>query len=139
MKKFISLALLCLISIGCFAQSMGIPFYDRQGREFVVYAPSGQFSYSLYEGDYITRDYEGRVTCVGNTYISYNYYDQVSCIGDIYISYDSYGRVVQVGGLFLSYDYNGNITNTSGRVRNNSNGGQNNGYYIKQSTVRRNW
>ena len=118
---------------------MGIRFNDRQGREFFVYAPSGQFSYSLYEGDYITRDYEGRVTCVGNTYISYNNNDQVSYIGDIYISYDSYGRVVQVGGLFLTYDYNGNITNTSGRVRNNSHGGQNNGYYIKQSTVKRNW
>lgn len=139
MKKTILMALLCFLSISSFAQSMGIRFNDRQGREFVVYAPSGQFSYSLYEGDYITRDYEGRVTCVGNTYISYNYYDQVSCIGDIYISYDSDGRVVQVGGLFLTYDYNGNITNTSGRVRNNSSGGQNSGYYIKQSTVKRNW
>ena len=139
MKKTILMALLCFLSISSFAQSMGIRFNDRQGREFVVYAPSGQFSYSMYEGDYITRDYEGRVTCVGNTYISYNYYDQVSCIGDVYISYDSYGRVVQVGGLFLSHDYNGNITNTSGRVRNNSSGGQNSGYYIKQSTVKRNW
>ena len=36
-------------------------------------------------------------------------------------------------------DSNGNITNTSGRVRNNSSGGQNSGYYIKQSTVKRNW
>ena len=139
MKRLITIFLITATSLGAFAQSMGIRFNDRQGREFVVYAPSGQFSYSLYEGDYITRDYEGRVTCVGNTYISYNYYDQVSCIGDIYISYDSYGRVVQVGGLFLSYDYNGSITNTSGRVRNNSSGGQNSGYYIKQSTVRRNW
>lgn len=139
MKKFISIALLCFMSIGCFAQNMGIRFNDRQGREFVVYAPSGEFAYSMFEGDHISRDYEGRVTCVGNTYISYNNYDQVSCIGDIYISYDSYGRVVQVGGLFLTYDYNGNITNTSGRVRNNSSGGQNSGYYIKQSTVKRNW
>ena len=32
MKKFIFLVLLCLISIGCFAQSMGIRFNDRQGQ-----------------------------------------------------------------------------------------------------------
>ena len=40
MKKFLSIALLCILSIGAFAQSMGIRFYDRKGREFVVYAPS---------------------------------------------------------------------------------------------------
>ncbi len=117
MKRFVIIALLCLTSIGCFAQSMGIRFYDRQGREFVVYAPSGQFSYSMFEGDYITRDYEGRVTGVGNTYISYNYYGQVTCIGDVYISYDYEGKVTRVGGLYISYDYNGNITRTSGRVK----------------------
>ena len=117
MKKYITMALLCLMSIGCFAQSIGVRFYDRQGREFIVYAPSGQFSYSMFQGDYISRDYEGRVSCVGNTYISYNYSGQVSCIGDIYISYDYSGRVVRVGGLYISYDYNGNITHTSGHVR----------------------
>ena len=117
MKKYIVMALLSLMSIGCFAQSMGIRFYDRQGREFIVYAPYGQFSYSMFQGDYISRDYEGRVSCVGNTYISYNYSGQVSCIGDIYISYDYSGRVVRVGGLYISYDYNGNITHTSGHVR----------------------
>lgn len=117
MKRFITIALLCLISTVSFAQSMGIRFYDRQGREFVVYAPSGQFAYSMFEGDYITRDYEGKVTCVGNTYISYNYYGQVSCIGDVYISYDYSGRVIRVGGLSINYDYNGNITHTSGRVK----------------------
>ena len=120
MKRLITILLITAMSLGAFAQSMGIRFNDRQGREFVVYAPSGQFSYSLYEGDYITRDYEGRVTCVGNTYISYNYYDQVSCIGDIYISYDSFGRVNRVGGLYITYDYNGNISQTSGKVRNNN-------------------
>lgn len=117
MKKYIVMALLSLMSIGCFAQSMGIRFYDRQGRGFIVYAPYGQFSYSMFQGDYISRDYEGRVSCVGNTYISYNYSGQVSCIGDIYISYDYSGRVVRVGGLYISYDYNGNITHTSGHVR----------------------
>ena len=120
MKKLLSIALLCLMSTGGFAQSMGIRFNDRQGREFVVYAPSGEFAYSMFEGDHISRDYEGRVTCVGNTYISYNYYGQVTCIGDIYISYDSFGRVNRVGGLYLTYDYNGNISQTSGRVRNNN-------------------
>lgn len=120
MRRIITILLITAMSLGAFAQSMGIHFNDRQGREFVVYAPSGQFSYSMYDGDYITRDYEGRVTCVGNTYISYNYYDQVSCIGDVYISYDSYGRVVLVGGLFLTYDYNGNISQTTGKVRNSN-------------------
>ena len=105
------------MSLGAFAQSMGIRFNDRQGREFIVYAPSGEFAYSMFEGDHISRDYEGRVTCVGNTYISYNYYGQVTCIGDIYISYDSFDRVNRVGGLYLTYDYNGNISQTTGRVR----------------------
>ncbi len=117
MKKYLLLVVFGLLSIGCFAQSMGIRFYDRQGREFVVYAPSGQFSYSMFEGDYITRDYEGRVTSVGNTYISYNYYGQVTCIGDVYILYDYEGKVTRVGGLYISYDYNGNITHTSEQVK----------------------
>ena len=117
MKKYIVMALLCLMSIGCFAQSMGIRFYDRQGREFIVYAPSGQFSYSMLQGDYVTRDYNGRVSSVGNTYISYNYDGQVISIGDVYLSYDYSGRLIRVGGLSITYDYNGNITHTSGRVR----------------------
>ena len=117
MKKYIVMALLSLMSIGCFAQSMGIRFYDRQGREFVVYAPYGQFSYSVLQGDYISRDYAGRVTYVGNTYISYNYDGQVISIGDVYMSYDYAGRLIRVGGLSITYDYNGNITHTSGRVR----------------------
>ena len=57
MKKLILMFLLGLLSIGCFAQSMGIRFNDRQGREFVVYAPYGQFSYSVLQGDYISREY----------------------------------------------------------------------------------
>ena len=59
MKKLLVLATLCLVSICCYAQSMGIRFYDRQGREFVVYAPSGQFSYSMFEGDNVTRNMNG--------------------------------------------------------------------------------
>ena len=117
MKRLITILLITAMSLGAFAQSMGIRFNDRQGREFIVYAPSGEFAYSMFEGDHISRDYEGRVTCVGSTYISYNYYGQVTCIGDIYISYDSFGRVNRVGGLYLTYDYNGNITQTTGRVR----------------------
>lgn len=117
MKRLILMSLLGLLSIGCFAQSMGIRFNDRQGREFVVYAPYGQFSYSVLQGDYISRDYAGRVTCVGNTYISYNYDGQVISIGDVYMSYDYAGRLIRVGGLSITYDYNGNITHTSGRVR----------------------
>jgi hypothetical protein len=116
MKKILLLATLCCLSIACFAQSMGISFYDRKGREFVIYAPYGNFSYSMYEGDYISRDYNGRVSCVGDTYISYNYNGQVSQIGDVYISYTYDGRLSQVGGLYISYDYNGNIVSTSGRV-----------------------
>lgn len=120
MKRLITILLITAMSLGAFAQSMGIRFNDRQGREFVVYAPSGEFAYSMFEGDHISRDYEGRVTCVGSTYISYNYYGQVTCIGDIYISYDSFGRVNRVGGLYLTYDYNGNISQTSGKVRNSN-------------------
>lgn len=116
MKKLLVLATLCLVSICCYAQSMGIRFHDRQGREFVVYAPSGQFSYSMFQGDSVSRDYEGRVNKVGNTYISYNYNGQVSKIGDIYISYDYNGRVNKVGGLYIQYDYNGNISRTTGSV-----------------------
>lgn len=117
MKKFLVLAAFCLVGICCYAQSMGIRFNDRQGREFVVYAPSGQFSYSMFEGDYISRNMNGDVSQVGNTYISYNMNGQVSSIGDVYISYDLNGRVTSVGGLYISYDFNGNITQTSGRVR----------------------
>ena len=117
MKKFLVLATFCLVTICCYAQSMGIRFYDRQGREFVVYAPSGQFSYSMFEGDHISRNYDGDVSQVGNTFISYNYNGQVSQIGDVYISYDYNGRVKSVGGLYISYDYNGNIQSTTGRVK----------------------
>ena len=117
MKKFLVLATFCLVTICCYAQSMGIRFYDRQGREFVVYAPSGQFSYSMFEGDYVSRNINGKVSQVGNTYISYNINGQVSNIGDVYISYDIYGRVTSVGGLYISYDLNGNITQTNGKVR----------------------
>lgn len=117
MKKYVAMALLCLMSVGVFAQSMGIRFYDRQGREFIVYAPSGQFSYSMFEGDYISRNYEGKVICVGDTYISYDYYGRVIRIGDVYISYDYDGRVIRVGDLYISYDYYGNIIHTSGRVQ----------------------
>lgn len=111
------MAVFCLLSVCCFAQSMGIRFYDKQGREFVVYAPYGQFSYSMFEGDYLSRDYEGRVTRVGDTFISYDYEGRVNRIADIYISYDYDGRVTRVGGLYIHYDYNGNITRTSGSVR----------------------
>ena len=117
MKKIISIVLLCLLSIGAFAESLGIRFYDRRDREFIVYAPSGRFSYTMYEGDYISRDYEGRISRIGDTYISYDYEGRVSRIGDIYISYDYSGRVSRVGGLYISYDYNGNISHTSGRVQ----------------------
>lgn len=117
MKKFLVLATLCLVGICCYAQSMGIRFYDRQGREFVVYAPSGQFSYSMFEGDNVTRNINGDVNQVGRTFISYNMNGQVSSIGDVYISYDIYGRVVSVGGLYIYYDMNGNIQRTSGRVK----------------------
>ena len=117
MKRVLSIALLCILSIGAFAQSMGIRFYDRKGREFVVYAPSGRFSYSMYEGDYISRDLEGRVVRVGDTYITYDLEGRVTRIGDVYISYDFSGRVVGVGDLYITYDYNGNISQTSGRVQ----------------------
>lgn len=117
MRKILFILLLSLLSLGAFAQSMGIRIYDRKDREFVVYAPSGRFSYSMYEGDYISRDYQGRVTCVGDTFISYDYEGRVTRIGDVYISYDYNGRVTRVGGLYISYDYNGNITHTSGRVQ----------------------
>lgn len=117
MKKFLSIALLCLLSIGTFAQSLGIRFYDPKGREFVVYAPSGRFSYTMYENDYISRDYEGRVSRIGDTFISYDYEGRVSRIGDVFVSYDYSGRVTRVGGLYISYDYNGNISHTSGRVQ----------------------
>lgn len=105
------------MSIGAFAQSMEIRFYDHRDREFVVYVPSGRFSYSMYEDDYISRDYEGRVTRVGDTFISYDYEGRVTRIGDVYISYDYNGRVTRVGGLYISYDYNGNITHTSGKAQ----------------------
>ena len=118
MKRVLSIALLCILSIGAFAQSMGIRFYDRKGREFVVYAPSGRFSYSMYEGDYISRDSYGRVISVGDTYITYDYSGRVTCIGDVYISYDYNGRVISVGGLYITYDYDGNIIQTSGKVNN---------------------
>ena len=117
MKKIALMAVFCLLGVCCFAQSMGIRFYDRRGREFVVYAPYGQFSYSMFEGDYLSRDFEGRVTSVGDTHISYNFNGRVTSIGDVHISYDFNGRVTSVGGLYIYYDYNGNITQTSGSVR----------------------
>lgn len=117
MKKLMLIALLSLLYVGGFAQELGISFYDREGREFVVYAPSGRFSYTMYEGDFINRNYFGRIVSIGNTFISYDYQDRVTSIGDVYISYDYSGRVISVGGLFLSYDYNGNIMHTSGSVR----------------------
>ena len=117
MKKLMLIALLSLLGVGAFAQELGISFYDRSGREFVVYAPSGRFSYTMYEGDFINRDYHGRINSIGNTFISYDYQGRIICIDNVYISYDYNGRVIRVGGLFLSYDYNGNITHTSGRVQ----------------------
>ena len=99
------------------AQSMSIRWYDDKGREFRVVAPSGEFSYGMISGDYISHDFKGRVTQVGDVFISYNYNGQVSSVGDVYISYDHKGRVTQVGGMFISYDYYGRITHTSGEVR----------------------
>lgn len=108
------LALCCLTTTN--ADSLGIRFYDEEGREFCVYAPSGQFTFSYYSDDYISRDFNGRVSQVGNTFISYNYDGQVSRIGNVFMSYNYDGYLQRVGNLFIYYDYYGNIQRTSGHV-----------------------
>ncbi|MGN0187501.1 MAG: hypothetical protein ACI392_07145 [Paludibacteraceae bacterium] len=117
MKKYLLAALFSLVTVGCFAQSLGISFYDHEGREFVVYAPSGRFSYTMYQGDYINRDYAGRIINIGDTFLSYDYNGRVIRIDDVFLSYDYNGWLIRVGGLFISYDMYGNILYTSGSVR----------------------
>lgn len=117
MKKFVLISMFCLVSLACFAQSLGISFYDQQGREFVVYVPSGRFTYSMYADDFISRDYNGRISRIGDTFIFYDYAGRVSRIGDVFVFYDTYGRVNRVGNLFVFYDYNGNVTHTTGSVQ----------------------
>ncbi len=110
---FISALFMCTIS---FSQEMKIKWEDSDGREFSIYAPSGELSYGMLQGDRITYDFKGRVSKVGNTYISYNFNGRVSKVGDVYILFDFNGRLSKVGGLYIQYNFQGRVIGTSGRV-----------------------
>ena len=83
-----------------FGQGALIKWEDDAGREFSIQAPTGEFSYQMIDGDYI----------------SYNRNGSVSSVGRVYISYNRNGSVSSVGGLYISYDRSGRVTSTSGSV-----------------------
>ena len=99
-----------------YGQGVRINWEDNQGRTFTISAPSGNFSYSMIQGDNIGYDYSGKVNQVGSTYISYDYSGKVNQVGSVYISYDYSGKVNKVGNLYVSYDSSGRFTGTSGSV-----------------------
>lgn len=54
-------------------------------------------------GVLIERDYQGRVSRVGNVFINYDAYGNVKRIGGVYIGY-RFGQVSSVGNLRIEYD-----------------------------------
>jgi hypothetical protein len=63
----------------------------------------------------IIRDYNGRVTRVGNVFINYDYYGRVKRIGSIYMTYNSFA-LTSIGGLRIFYNHHGEIVWVSGSV-----------------------
>jgi hypothetical protein len=71
----------------------------------------------------VSKNYDGKVSRVGDTFFEYNYDGKISRIGDVFITYgpngciariddffinyDSKGRVYKFGNCWISYDYNG--------------------------------
>ena len=117
-QKMKNLILIILVTFStlAYSQSMKIKWEDTDGREFSITAPSGEFSYGMLSGDYISYNYSGNVSKVGPVYISYNYSGNVSKVGSVYISYNYSGNVSKVGGLYVRYDYSGRVSSTSGSV-----------------------
>jgi len=116
MKKVLVLVFLTFAAT-IYSQEMKIKWQDDSGREFGITAPSGNFSFSMLQGDNISYNFNGKVQKIGNVYISYDFNDRVQKVGNVYVSYDFNGRVQKVGNLYIRYDYNGRVTGTTGSVK----------------------
>ncbi len=117
MKNLLVIVFL-VFSTFAYSQGIKIKWEDKDGREFAITAPSGNFSYGMLVGDNITYDaYHGKVTRVGSVNITYDaYHGKVIRVGSVNITYDVQENVYRVGGLSINYDINGRISGTSGRV-----------------------
>ena len=98
------------------AQDFEIKWNDAAGREFSIYAISGNFKFGALPGDNLNYNYNGKISLVGLTRINYNYDGKVSSVGLTRISYNYEGKVSSVGGLSVYYDYLGRVSGTSGNV-----------------------
>ena len=90
-----------VFSTFAYSQGIKIKWEDKDGREFAITAPSGNFSYGMLVGDNITYD---------------AYHGKVIRVGSVNITYDVQENIYRVGGLSINYDINGRISGTSGRV-----------------------
>ncbi len=116
MRTYILLIIgFCGFSTSLLGQSVKIKWSDKQGREFSVTAPDGEFGYSIIAGDQVFYDTKNKVSLIGNTNVVYRD-EKVILVGNISINYDYKGRVFMVGGLVVNYDANGRFSGTYGKV-----------------------
>jgi len=117
MKSLLIISLFFLSTLA-YSQGMKITWNDADGREFAL-TTSGDFSYSMIQGDRIGYDLKGRVDKIGSIYIYYDLEGRVSRIHGkygTYIYYDLKGRVSRIGDLWVYYDSQGRFSRTSGSV-----------------------
>lgn len=113
----LAICFLFTLSSNASSQDMQIKWRDQEGREFSVSAYRGAFGFQSIAGDTLGRDYQGRVSQVGNTKIEYDYAGRVSRIGEIRVVYDYQGRATRVGNLEIRYNWNNQVIGTVGSVR----------------------
>lgn len=129
MKRLTYIILFSFFCNNLFCQETKITWKDDNGREFSITAPTGNFSYTILSGDYISygnrySNAPGKEISIGNVYIEYgsrysNTPGKIIKVGDVSIEYGGPysgvpGNVIRVGGLTI--EYGGKYSNAPGRI-----------------------